>query len=69
MATIAEQWLEEGREEGREEGMEEGMEKGKWLVVENCLNEGYPVQTIAKITGFSVEQIQKFKADREGIAA
>ena len=65
MATLAEQWIEEGMEKG----MEKGREEGKWLVVENCLNEGYPIQTIAKITGFSVEQIQKFKADREGIAA
>jgi predicted transposase/invertase (TIGR01784 family) len=49
---------EEGREEGRELGREEGVEQGLRLTAKNMLSEGLPLDTIAKITGLSIEKIQ-----------
>ncbi len=45
----------------KEEGMEKGMEKKEWAVVRNALNIGLPLDTIAGITGLSVEKIKEMK--------
>ncbi|MCP4216848.1 MAG: hypothetical protein GY765_19510 [bacterium] len=49
MATIAEQWKEEGK---REE---------KWALVKNCLKEGLSVKTIMKVTGLPIDKINSLK--------
>lgn len=48
-----------GREEGREEGIEIGRKKGILLVASNAKKQGLPFQTIAALTGLSVEEIEK----------
>ena len=49
MATIAEKLINQG------------IDKGKWDVVMNLLRERIPIDTISKCTGFTVDQIKKFK--------
>ena len=44
----------EGKFEGREEGREESLR----LTASNMLREGLPLETIAKVTGLSLEEIQ-----------
>ena len=56
---------EEGREEGRKEGREEGMEKGMALVAVNMLKTKTDIDFIAKMTGFSEEEILKLKKKSE----
>ena len=62
---------EEGLREGREEGMKEGItqgrlegitqgrEEGKFETARNCLSLNLPLATISKITGLSIEEIEK----------
>ncbi|MDR3197974.1 MAG: Rpn family recombination-promoting nuclease/putative transposase [Planctomycetaceae bacterium] len=66
--------IEEGKEEGIKQGMEKGMEKGiekgiekgrseeKVEVVKSMKAEGFPVETIAKITKLSVEEVERLLA-------
>ncbi|MCP4216857.1 MAG: Rpn family recombination-promoting nuclease/putative transposase [bacterium] len=49
MATIAEQWIEEGREEN------------SWEVVKNCLKEGLSAKTIMRVTGMPLDKINSMK--------
>ena len=53
----------EGREKGREEGMREGIEEGSHAkaieTARNCLALKMSVGTIAKITGLSIEEIER----------
>ncbi len=51
MATIAEQWIEEG------------MEKVTWNVVRNSIKEGLSIKTIEKITGLPTEKINRMKEE------
>ena len=53
MATIAEKWMKEGVQKGKIEG--------KWDVVKNSPEEGLPIKTIERITGFPSEEIIRFK--------
>ena len=50
-----------------EEGRKEGMELGKWkknvVVVGNCLDLGMNTETIAKITGLSMEEIDRIRQE------
>ena len=54
--------LEEGRAEGREEGRAEGMAEGrveeKFVIARGMKADGLPVETIAKYTGLSAEEIE-----------
>ncbi len=62
--TQIEQWLrEEGLKEGLKEGMKEGEMKAKLETARNALLEGAEVEFVAKITGLSLETIQKLKAE------
>jgi predicted transposase/invertase (TIGR01784 family) len=47
-------------EEGIEKGREEGEKKEKVKLVKNMLNEGDPLEKISRVTGLSIEQIDKF---------
>ena len=49
---------EKGLAEGRQEGLEEGQEKGIRLTASNMLRAGLPLETIAQVTGLSLEEIQ-----------
>ncbi|MBT4880560.1 MAG: Rpn family recombination-promoting nuclease/putative transposase [Alphaproteobacteria bacterium] len=46
-------------EEGREEGREEGVESKAKAIATNMLNEKYSAKEISRITGLSVEEIEK----------
>ena len=63
MRTIADSYIEEGFNkgilQGTEKGIEKGIEKGKAELIKMMLNQGNPVDKIAKITGLSVSDIQK----------
>ena len=48
---------EEGREEGRKEGQEEGKQQQTLEVARRMLADKVPVETIARYTGLTEEQI------------
>ena len=48
----------EGREEGRAEGMAEGRVEEKFVIARGMKADGLPVETIAKYTGLSAEEIE-----------
>ena len=50
---------EEGREEGLENGLERGREDEKRTIARNLLAEGSTPDFVQKITGFSLEEIDK----------
>jgi hypothetical protein len=45
-------------EEGREEGWEKGREEGREEIARNALMEGFPIETIQKMTGLDIETIR-----------
>ena len=46
-------------EEGREEGWEAGLETGKLEIARNLLAKGSSLEFTQKITGLSIEEIEK----------
>ena len=46
-------------ERGRAEGMERGMEQGKVDIVLEMLRDKLPLETIARISKFSMERVQE----------
>jgi predicted transposase/invertase (TIGR01784 family) len=46
------------REEGREEGISIGEEKGKIEMAKNLLSAGIDIETIAKVSGLSIDEIK-----------
>ena len=50
--------LKEGREEGREEGIKENQKK----IIENMLANNMDLETICKITGLSLEEVNSLKS-------
>ncbi|MNC83379.1 hypothetical protein D3C75_1372980 [compost metagenome] len=53
--------LEKGLEKGLEQGLELGLEKGKMEVARHMIQEGLEPALIAKLTGFTLEQIEKWR--------
>ena len=53
MATIAEKLINQG--------IEKGIDKGKWDVVLNMLREGFSIDIISKVIGFTAQQIKEFQ--------
>jgi predicted transposase YdaD len=53
-----EQGREQGREQGLEQGREQGLEQGIMTVARNALAQGFPVETVQKITGLDMEVIE-----------
>ncbi len=49
------------KEEGKEEGIREGIEKGKLQVVRHMLDERLDPALIAKVTGFSLDEINRMR--------
>ena len=56
-----EEGRKEGREEGRVEGREEGKKEEKKQIALNLLKISMPDQSIAEITGLSLEDIIQLK--------
>ncbi len=59
--TAIEEGRIQGRIQGRVEGRVEGKIEGKIEVALNLLKEKIPINTIAKVTGLSVEEIKKLE--------
>ncbi|MFM9332070.1 Rpn family recombination-promoting nuclease/putative transposase [Paenibacillus mesotrionivorans] len=53
--------MEKGIEKGIEKGLEQGVEKGKMEVARQMIREGLDPALIAKLTGFTLEQIEKWR--------
>ena len=51
--------LEDAREMGIEQGIERGMEKGIVTVIRGLLAKGMPLTEAAKLTPYSVEELEK----------
>ena len=49
------------REQGMQQGLQQGLQQGFHQVVQNAIAKGYDNQTIADITGLSVEEIQQIR--------
>jgi predicted transposase/invertase (TIGR01784 family) len=62
-------WLGDARYEGRQEGLQEGEQKGRqegiYSVAKNLLREKMPVETIARLTGLSLEDVKRLAAELE----
>jgi len=56
-----EEGVSEGMEKGIAEGIEKGLEKGKIDMVKSCVKQGLDDDTIAQITGLSIEDINELK--------
>ena len=60
-----EQGVKEGIQKGRKEGMQKGMQKGKQeeqlRLAKNLLSLNVPLETIAKATGLTIDQINALK--------
>ena len=55
-----EQGLTEGLERGLAEGLEKGKQEEKKEIVQKMLVKGIDVEIIAHVTGFSIQEVQKF---------
>jgi len=52
---------QEGIQEGRQEGIQEGRQEGRQAVALNMLRSGMTVDSIAQLTGLSLQQIQQLE--------
>jgi predicted transposase/invertase (TIGR01784 family) len=52
--------IEKGLRKGMQKGMQKGRKEERTIMAVSMLREGIPLPTIAKITGFSEEEIQEF---------
>ncbi len=59
MCTYGQSILEEGREQGRLEGKQEGRQMEREANILGMLKEKIPMETISRITHYSLDQIQK----------
>ena len=57
--AIARKNLEKGLEQGLEQGLEKGMQKEREANIVAMLKEKIPMETISRITHYSLDQIQK----------
>ena len=56
---------EEGFKEGKQAGLEQGLEKGLFNVARTMIAQEFPLETIATVTGLSIEVIERL-AKEEG---
>ena len=54
-----EEGMERGRAEGMKRGRAEGMEQGKVDIVLEMLRDKLPLETIARLSKFSMERVQE----------
>ena len=52
---------DEGYKCGRKDGIAEGEAKGKTEIAKNMLKENVNIELISKVTGLSLEEIEKLK--------
>ena len=56
-------YIDDARYEGRQQGLQEGRQEEKFDVARNALREKLPVVTVAKLTGLSLDEIERLAAD------
>ena len=54
-----------GLQEGERKGLQEGELKGKQEIVLSMLEEQMPLETIARLSNLSVEQIQEIQSQQQ----
>ena len=57
--AILEEGIERGMKRGRAEGRAEGCEEGKVAIVLEMLRDKLPLETIARLSKFSMERVQE----------
>ena len=57
--TLAEKWQQQGLEKGIQQGIHKGMQTGIQKVALNLFSEGFPVDTILKMTGLTESDLKK----------
>ncbi len=58
---IREEGIEQGIQKGRKEGRQEGRQEEQLRLAKNLLSLNVPLETIAKATGLTIEQINELK--------
>ncbi|MDR1740521.1 MAG: hypothetical protein LBR38_01550 [Synergistaceae bacterium] len=61
MAQGMAQGIEKGMAQGIEKGIAQGMAKGRAKVALSMLNDGLPLETVRKYTGFTDSEIARLK--------
>ncbi len=61
MTSLAHHWEQQGVEKGIQQGMQIGEARGKYEVAENMLDADSASDFIAKVTGLSMDKINKLK--------
>ncbi len=65
MASIADEYIAEGKKIGEKQGEKIGEKRGekreKWAVIKKSLRIGLPIATIEQITGIPAEKINSMK--------
>ena len=61
MAYAIEQGLQQGREQGLQQGLQQGREEERIDIAKGMLADGMPVESIAKYTGLTAEEIKALK--------
>lgn len=56
-------YLGDARYEGVQEGMQKRLQKGKFEIAQNLLREKMPIETVAKLTGLTFEDVARIAAD------
>lgn len=55
--------VNDARAEGKAEGLAEGLAEGKINIAKSMLDEGCPLELIAKCTGLSIKEVEKLKSE------
>jgi len=56
--------MRKGLEQGLEQGLERGRQRAQFGIAQKMLQEGMPIETIARITDLSIEQIQQLQTSQ-----
>jgi len=54
-----EEGMEKGMEAGMEKGMEAGLEKGSYIIAQNLVSLGFPLETVVSATGLDPEKVRR----------
>ncbi|WP_035757160.1 hypothetical protein [Hugenholtzia roseola] len=65
--------FKKGEEKGLEEGLQKGLEKGEKKgeiktsikIALACLEEGFSIEKVAKLTGLSIKEVEKLKQEKD----
>jgi hypothetical protein len=61
--TLAE-GVQQGIQQGVQQGIQQGIQQGFQEIAERMLQANFPLEAIAQVTGFSMEQLQQLQADQ-----